>query len=150
MSIDKLINSIKESSIKDTSWIDEARYRRDNKDWLDISFQISVKVLSALSNNKKTNKFPKNQKELADQMKCSPQYVSKLLKGTENLQLETITKIEKILNISLIKVPQHQTIIENNKYTEATNYNSVYYSIHNVNDFFTPEEKTKPNYELAS
>lgn len=43
------------------------------------------------------------QKQLAAQMKCSHQYVSKVLKGQENLSLETLSKIERALNISIIK-----------------------------------------------
>ncbi|MBR3567213.1 MAG: helix-turn-helix transcriptional regulator [Salinivirgaceae bacterium] len=34
-------------------------------------------------------------KQLAERMHCSPQYVSRLLKGEENLSLETICKLEK-------------------------------------------------------
>jgi transcriptional regulator with XRE-family HTH domain len=41
------------------------------------------------------------QKQLAEQMGCSQQYVSKVLKGQENLSLETISKIEDCLNISI-------------------------------------------------
>ena len=39
---------------------------------------------------------------LAKQLGCSQQYVSKLLKGGENLSLETISKIEKALSITII------------------------------------------------
>ena len=45
-------------------------------------------------------------------MVCSPQYVNKLLRGTENLQLETITKIEQILDINLIQVVDFETIVQ--------------------------------------
>jgi hypothetical protein len=38
-------------------------------------------------------------------MGCSPQYVNKLLKGSENLTLETICKMEKVLQIKLIETP---------------------------------------------
>ena len=34
------------------------------------------------------------QKSLAELMGCSQQYVSRVLKGTENLSIETISKIE--------------------------------------------------------
>ena len=36
-------------------------------------------------------------------MNCSPQYISKVLKGQENLSLETLSKIEMALGISIIK-----------------------------------------------
>lgn len=40
---------------------------------------------------------------LAEKMGCSQQYVSKILKGHENLSLESIWKIESILEIDLVK-----------------------------------------------
>ena len=44
------------------------------------------------------------QKELAELMGCSQQYVSKVLKGQENLSLETLSKIECCLNIQILSV----------------------------------------------
>lgn len=105
MSINNIKNRLKESSKQDNTWIERAKYRKENKAWIDISFAIAVKIMSAIKANKTANIFPKTQKELAKAMRCSPKYVNKLLKGTENLQLETITNIEQILNISLIEVP---------------------------------------------
>ncbi len=43
-----------------------------------------------------------SQKELAAKMNCSPQYISKLLKGSENLTLETISKLEEVLSLDLV------------------------------------------------
>jgi transcriptional regulator with XRE-family HTH domain len=43
------------------------------------------------------------QKQLAERMECSQQYISKILKGTENLSLETLTKIECALGITVIQ-----------------------------------------------
>ena len=93
-----------------SGWLAKAKWREENQDWLDISFAIAVKILAAFRANKKTDTFPKNQKELAIAMSCTPQYVNKLLKGAENLQLETISKIERILNIKLIEVPENSMI----------------------------------------
>ena len=42
------------------------------------------------------------QKMLADRMGCSQQYISKILKGRENLSLETLAKIENALNLRLV------------------------------------------------
>ena len=106
MSIDKIKQKLIETSIKDSGWYEKAKWRQENEDWLDISFSIAVKMLSALSANKKANAFPRNQKELAEAMNCSAQYVNKLLRGQENLQIETICKVQRILNIKLIAVPK--------------------------------------------
>lgn len=120
MSINNIKNRLKNSSKQDNSWIERAKYRKENKAWLDISFAIAVKVMSALKANKTADIFPKTQKELAEAMNCSPQYVNKLLKGTENLQLETIVKIEQILNVPLIEVPEFQTTIQVEQYSRYT------------------------------
>lgn len=112
MSINKIKNRLKETSKQDNTWIEKAKYRKENKAWLDVSFSIAVKIMSALKANKAVGVSPKTQKELAVAMDCSPQYVNKLLKGTENLQLETITKIENILDINLIQVPEFESTIQ--------------------------------------
>lgn len=44
-----------------------------------------------------------SQRQLADSMGCSPQYVSRLLKGEENLSLETICKLESALNVPILQ-----------------------------------------------
>lgn len=42
------------------------------------------------------------QRTLAEKMNCTQQYVSKLLKGRENLSLETLCKIENALDIKIL------------------------------------------------
>lgn len=42
------------------------------------------------------------QKALAMKMYCSQQYISKVLKGRENLSLETLCKIENALDIKIL------------------------------------------------
>ncbi len=102
MSIDNIKNKLKQTSKKDTTWLKQAKWRRENEDWLDISFAIAVKMLSVLKINKKTETFPKSQKDLAEAMDCTPQYINKLLKGAEKLNIETISKIQKALRITII------------------------------------------------
>ena len=46
-----------------------------------------------------------SQKRLAELMGCSQQYVSKVLKGQENLSLETLSKIERCLDLRIIAEP---------------------------------------------
>ena len=45
------------------------------------------------------------QKKLAEIVGVSPQYINKVVKGRENLTLETIVKMEKALGIALIEIP---------------------------------------------
>ena len=42
------------------------------------------------------------QKALAERMDCTQQYVSKILKGKENMSLDTLSKLEDALGINLI------------------------------------------------
>lgn len=86
----------------DTTWIKDAQYRRDNEYWLRKSFDIALAVLRTLRKKELT------QRDFAVLMGCSPQYISKILKGSENLTLETICKIEKVLQIKLIETPFSQ------------------------------------------
>lgn len=95
----KVLEQLKNQSIKDEGWLKEAKWRHENEAWLDLSFAIAVKILRTLRNRNMT------QKDLADILGLSPQYVNKIVKGSENLTIETITKIEKALQISLIEVP---------------------------------------------
>ena len=44
-----------------------------------------------------------SQKQLAELVGCSPQYVSRLLKGEENLTLETLCKLERALNVPIMQ-----------------------------------------------
>lgn len=49
------------------------------------------------------------QVELANRLSVSRQHVSKIVKGQENLTLETIVKIEEVLEVTLISVPENET-----------------------------------------
>ena len=42
------------------------------------------------------------QQGMADRLHCTQQYVSKILKGKENLTLEMVANIEQALNVQLI------------------------------------------------
>ncbi len=77
-------------------WREEAEWRRANASWLRHSQMIAVKVLLRMKQEHMT------QKTLAERMNCTQQYVSKILKGNENMSLDTLTKLEDALNISLI------------------------------------------------
>ena len=43
------------------------------------------------------------QSELARRMGCTQQYVSNLLKGSSNMTLETIARLETALNLDILK-----------------------------------------------
>lgn len=86
----------KHASKQPSLWREAAKTRQDDKEWLGYSQQIAMKMLDCMENQSIT------QQQLAERMECSQQYVSKILKGRENLSLETICKIERALDTGIL------------------------------------------------
>ena len=80
-----------------SKWREKAEWRLANKSWLRYSQHIAMLMLE------KMDELGMTQKELANLMGCSQQYVSKMLKGQQNLSLETMSKIEDCLHISILQ-----------------------------------------------
>ena len=78
-------------------WREDAQWRKDNDYWLKYSRYITLQVMRAMDEQSVT------QVELAKRMGCTQQYVSNLLKGSSNMTIETIARLENALNIDLIK-----------------------------------------------
>lgn len=78
-------------------WREDAQWRRDNEHWLKYSRFITLQVMRAMDEQSVT------QVELARRMGCTQQYVSNLLKGSSNMTLETIARLENALNIDIVK-----------------------------------------------
>lgn len=93
---DKELSVLEKHEFK-TDWREKAQWRRENRRWLRYSGFIAITVMHRLEELKMS------QKELAEKMNCSPQYVSKLLKGSENLTLDTISKLEESLDLDLVR-----------------------------------------------
>ena len=85
------------SSPEPSKWCEKAEWRRVNRDWLRYSRKVAVVVALSLE------ELNMSQKQLAELVGCSPQYVSRLLKGEENLTLETLCKLERALNIPVLQ-----------------------------------------------
>jgi len=75
-----------------------AKDRMANREWLKLSQEIALTIHHYLRMANLT------QKELADRMNVSPAYIGKLLKGSENLTLETICKLQNALGEGLIYI----------------------------------------------
>ena len=76
---------------------EDAQWRRDNEYWLKYARYITLQVLRAMEEQSIT------QVEIAKRMGCTQQYVSNLLKGSSNMTLETIARLENALSIDLVK-----------------------------------------------
>ncbi len=83
-----------------SAWREDAEWRMENKSWLRYSQGIAMKMLDRME------ELGMTQKALAERMNCSQQYVSKVLKGRENLSLETLVKIEDALELRLVYEPE--------------------------------------------
>lgn len=79
-----------------SKWKEAAEWRRKNENWLKYSRVITMKTMQAMDKQSVTQSL------LAERMGCSQQYVSNLLKGSSNMTLETISRIETALNIDII------------------------------------------------
>ena len=81
-----------------SKWREEEQRRQAKiEGWLQYSRRIAIKIALAMKQQNLSRQ------DVADRMGCSPQYVSRLLKGEENLSLETICKLEEALNISIFQ-----------------------------------------------
>ncbi len=89
-------------------WREEAQWRRDNEFWLKYSRHITLQVMQSMDKQSIT------QLELARRMGCSQQYVSNLLKGSSNMTLETIARLENALNIDIIRSAMSLVVGYNN------------------------------------
>lgn len=94
------INKIKGS--KKSNWRENAAYRQDSK-WREYSLQIARRILAVIDENEGLN-----QSKLAEILNVTPQQISKIVKGKENLTLDTIYKLSKALDFELIIFPDYK------------------------------------------
>ena len=94
-----IISKLKDHQASTPSkWRENAEWRITNKPWLRYSQHIAMMMLD------KMEELGITQKRLSELMGCSQQYVSKVLKGQENLSLETLSKIERCLQIRILGI----------------------------------------------
>lgn len=84
----------------------QINFRKENKRWLDKTGMITLTLLHAM------DALNISQKELAVKMGVSPQQVAKILKGHENMTLQTITKIEAAVGVELINITQPEAVLK--------------------------------------
>ena len=128
-----------------SDWMQQVEYYEKNRDWLDKSAEIAVRILSTLS------RLSLSQKDLAERTGVSPQYINKVVKGRENLSLETISKIEKALQIRLVEIPANETSLDISWVEEPAGFN-FYYQLNKIligreNSSYNPESTFRFNKE---
>jgi len=125
-----MINKLEAIVSKQPSkWVEESNFRLENKEGLRYSQQVAVRILRTLREKKLS------QKDLADLLKVTPQTVNKWVKGSENIGLFTIGKIEKALDIKLMH------ICENNNSLIISSTNMIKIS-HQIHSYLDDIEKT--------
>ena len=92
----KTIDILNKYKSETANWREEAEYRRRNARWLRYSAMIALQVRERMSQIRMT------QVVLAEKLGCTQQHVSMLLKGKNNLTLETIAKLEEALDFDII------------------------------------------------
>jgi transcriptional regulator with XRE-family HTH domain len=127
------------------AWRKQVEFRRANKDWLLKSARIAIKILRTLREKKMT------QVQLAELLAVSPQHINKILKGQENLTLETIGKLEAALGIELITIiKSDEKVVKSDEWSEMV-VQSFSSRINNIQQLGTIKPKCKENiYSLAS
>ncbi len=90
---------------KVSSWISDAERAIEHEGEYLIVRKIVLKVLRYMEDNHMT------QKELAEKLGVSPQYISKFLHGQDpDIKISTAVRYGRILNIDLISVPDNQVV----------------------------------------
>ena len=79
-------------------FVEEANWRKENAGWLRWSRQLATTLIGYMQDN------GLKRADLADRLGVSPQYVSRLLSGTENLSFKSISNIEDKLGISCMEI----------------------------------------------
>ena len=92
----KTIDILNKYKSETANWREEAEYRRRNARWLRYSAMIALQVRERMS------QIGMTQVVLAEKLGCTQQHVSMLLKGKNNLTLETIAKLEEALDFDII------------------------------------------------
>ncbi|MBS7230931.1 helix-turn-helix transcriptional regulator [Flavobacterium psychroterrae] len=98
----KLEQLIDESNFNN-SWKEDFQLQLENE-LDDFYFELSVRIIERM------DLLGWNQVVLAEKLGVSKQYVSKLLKSKQNLGLESIFKIQQILELKLIAIPDQNPL----------------------------------------
>ena len=93
---EKIVNKLEQfPSATPSRWREKAEERRESEAWRRESRRIALMMLDRLE------ALGMSQADLAARLGCTQQYVSRILKGHENLSLKTICKIDDVLGLGI-------------------------------------------------
>lgn len=99
--IQKKLNKISDNTKGE--YFKDAEHRVKNRKWLRYSSKIARRIISIIEDRQDLN-----QVVLAKEIGVSPQYINKVIKGHQNLSLETIGKLSEALDFELISFPDYK------------------------------------------
>lgn len=76
---------------------EEARWRQENEIWLRMSRSVALTIVDYMQENHLSRA------EMAKALEVSPQYLSRILSGTENFSIKSVAKIEATLGVSCLE-----------------------------------------------
>jgi transcriptional regulator with XRE-family HTH domain len=116
---------------EDTKTIEQNTWRIKNRAMLRESQKIALKVLGKLDERGWT------QRDLAEKMEVSPQQISKIVSGKENLTIDTQVKLQNVLDIPILASYYEQKI---------NNVQDKILTIHQIAIIEAQTQGVKPNY----
>lgn len=78
-----------------STFVDDAKWRQENASWLKQSQRILCTIMDYMQNHHLSRN------DVAEKLRVSPQYVSRILSGKMNFTLKTISLIEERLGLEL-------------------------------------------------
>jgi transcriptional regulator with XRE-family HTH domain len=127
----------------DTEIFVEAKFRVENHYWLKESKRISFKILSKLKERGMT------QKQLAEMMQVSPQQINKWVKGNEKFSLDTLLKLQEVLDVPIMASyyeknnKKAEELISTFEDSENISYPNITEPSYNYSSNFSINEKFK-------
>lgn len=85
-----------EKAAEPSRFVANATARLENESWIRWSRQVAISLIDYMETN------GINRTELAERLGVSPQYVSRLLSGRENLSLKSLSNINDRLGIDVL------------------------------------------------
>jgi transcriptional regulator with XRE-family HTH domain len=120
-----------------SKWVEESNKRFEDKEGLRYSQQIAVRILRTLREKNLS------QKDLADLLKVTPQTVNKWVKGSENIGLFTIGRIDKALGIKLLHVFESNNSVVISSTNVLKISNQVHSFLNEIEKTMEAEKETK-------
>ena len=106
-------------SNKETTVLKEAQERLSKFAMLQESGRIAIQILLRL------DELGWTQKDLATKMQVSPQHINKIVKGQENLTLETIVNLQHILQMGILNTFAKSTLNNQKQALRSKNNSSI-------------------------